>query len=150
MNCVINIESDHWLSFICGMAHCQDKSWRYFREEHTLFSTRHKYHQLLFFKWYSLPPWVQTTNILLLLAKRIIKRITSVLSCWFIISRSIVSTFSKQLPTLFPTRDMGGVSDFVHIMFLKSEKNLCSPIGKCFQDVLLTVMFICLSFKSYR
>lgn len=65
-------------------------------------------------------------------------------------SRSIVPMFSKQQVTLFLTRAMGGIEDFEYIIFLKSEKNVYFQIGKCFQDGLLTTIFIGLSLKRYR
>lgn len=65
-------------------------------------------------------------------------------------SRSIMPTFSKQQVALFLTRDMGRIDDFGYIIFLKSEKNVYSQTGKCFQDALLTVTFIGLSLKRYR
>lgn len=45
---------------------------------------------------------------------------------------------------------MGGRRDFEYIIFLKPEKNVYSRMGKFFQDVLLTMMFIGLSLKRYR
>lgn len=37
---------------------------------------------------------------------------------------------------------MGGIGDFEYIILLKSEMNAHFQIGKSFQDVILTVMFI--------
>lgn len=65
--------------------------------------------------------------------------------------RSTGPAFLKKQVMLFPTRGMGGIHDFEYIIFLKSEKTPAySQIGNCFQDIILTVMFIGLSLKRYR